>query len=158
MEKVEITYIDIQEDKEQEEIIKKVLERCFQIEGMEKSNLVVTITLTTPEQIQKINKEYRKIDKPTDVLSFPMFEKTEIESAIQETKTREDVLGDIIISVEQVKRQAEEYGHTYVRELSYMIVHGFYHLMGYDHMKEEEKVQMRKKEEAVLESLDIGRE
>ena len=69
----------------------------------------------------------------------------------------EDVLGDIIISIEKVKEQAEEYGHSFERELSYMVVHGFYHLMGYDHMEEEDKKEMRKKEENILGKLDIKR-
>ena len=70
----------------------------------------------------------------------------------------QDVLGDIIISVKKVEEQAEEYGHSIERELAYMIVHGFYHLMGYDHMNDEDKKAMREKEEKVLKSLDIVRE
>ena len=69
----------------------------------------------------------------------------------------EDILGDIIISVEQVKKQADEYGHSFERELAYMVVHGFYHLMGYDHIKEEDKLVMRQKEENVLNVLEITR-
>ena len=70
----------------------------------------------------------------------------------------EDVLGDIVISIEKVKGQAEEYGHSFERELSYMIVHGFYHLMGYDHIKEEDKIVMRPKEENILNKLGIRRD
>ena len=70
----------------------------------------------------------------------------------------EDVLGDIIISIEKVKEQAIEYGHSFERELSYMIVHGFYHLMGYDHIKEEDKKEMRPKEEKILNELKITRD
>ena len=70
----------------------------------------------------------------------------------------EETLGDIVVSIERVKEQAEEYGHSFERELAYMIVHGFYHLMGEDHMVEEEKEQMRKKEENVLGKLNIVRE
>ena len=70
----------------------------------------------------------------------------------------EDILGDIVISVEKVKEQAIEYGHSFERELSYMLVHGFYHLMGYDHIKEEDKKIMRPKEEKILETLKISRE
>ena len=69
----------------------------------------------------------------------------------------EDVLGDVIISIDKVKEQAEEYGHSFERELSYMLVHGFYHLMGYDHMNEQEKKEMREKEEKVLNLLNIKR-
>ena len=66
--------------------------------------------------------------------------------------------GDIVISVDRVKTQAEEYGHSFERELSYMVVHGFYHLMGYDHIKEEDKIKMRQKEEQILHKLNITRE
>ena len=155
----EIVYKDIQEDKKYETIIKKVLEQCFKEENIQDSKLYITITLTTPQHIQEINKEYRNIDKDTDVLSFPMFEKDELELKIKNKEyIHEDVLGDIIISVQKVKEQAEEYGHSFERELSYMIVHGFYHLMGYDHIEEEDKKIMRPKEEKILNELKITRE
>lgn len=155
----QIEYLDTEKNKNYEEIIKKVVKKCFEIEKMENSKLYISITLTTPKNIQKINKEYRKIDKSTDVLSFPMFEKEEIDEKIQNQNFEyEDILGDIIISVEQVKIQAEEYGHSFERELAYMVVHGFYHLMGYDHMIEEDKIVMRQKEENVLKALEITRD
>ena len=155
----EIIYNDIEENKKYDEIVKKVLEKCFKEEGLEKSNLLITVTLTTPEDIRKINKEYRNIDKATDVLSFPMFEKNEIEQMVKKQEfEHEDVLGDLVISVEKVKEQAEEYGHSFERELSYMLVHGFYHLMGYDHIKEEDKKEMRPKEEKILDDLKISRD
>jgi len=155
----QLEYLEIEANKDYEEIIKKVVKKCFEIEHLESSKLYISITLTTPDNIQKINKEHRNIDKPTDVLSFPMFEKEEIDSKIEKQKFEyEDILGDIIISVEQVKEQALEYGHSFERELAYMIVHGFYHLMGYDHMIEEDKQVMRKKEENILSLLDITRE
>ena len=154
----EIEYLDIEQNEEYELIVKKVLEKCFQEEQLDKTKLVVEITLTTPEHIREINKEYRNIDKSTDVLSFPMFEKEDLEKGIKNNKFQEeDVLGDIVISIQRVKEQAEEYGHSFERELSYMIVHGFYHLMGYDHIKEEDKIQMRKKEKTVLKILNILR-
>ena len=154
----QIEYLDIEESKKQEEIIEKVLKKCFEIEKLENSKLYISITLTTPSNIQKINKEYRKIDKATDVLSFPMFEKNEIDEKIEKQDFEyEDILGDIIISIEQVKIQAEEYGHSFERELAYMLVHGFYHLMGYDHIEEEDKVIMRQREENILNMLEITR-
>lgn len=155
----EIIYQDIEEKKEYEAIVKKVLTQCFKEEGLENSKLYITITLTTPENIQKINKEYRNIDKATDVLSFPMFEKDELDEKIQRKAfEHEDILGDIIISIEKVEEQAKEYEHSFERELSYMLVHGFYHLMGYDHIKEEDKLMMRPKEEKILTDLKINRE
>ena len=147
----EIIYQDIEEKKEYEEIIKKVISKCFKEENLENSKLSVTITLTNPKHIRQINKTYRNIDKATDVLSFPMFEKDELEQKIDKNNfIHEDILGDIIISIEKVEEQAKEYGHSFERELSYMIVHGFYHLMGYDHIQEEDKKVMRQKEDVVL--------
>ena len=155
----EIIYEDIEEKKEYEEAISKVLEQCFKEEKIENSKLYITITLTTPENIRKVNKEFRNIDKETDVLSFPMFEKEELDNMIKNKKFEyEDVLGDIIISIDRVERQAEEYGHSFERELSYMVVHGFYHLMGYDHIQEQDKVIMRKKVDKILEDLKISRD
>lgn len=155
----EIIYQDIEENKEYETTIKKVVEKCFEEEGISDSKLCLTVTLTNPENIRKINKEYRKIDKETDVLSFPMFEKQELDEMIAKKQfEHEDVLGDIIISIARVEEQAKEYGHSFERELSYMVVHGFYHVMGYDHIKEEDKVKMRPKEEKILNDLKILRE
>ena len=154
----EITYLNLEENKEYEKTVKKVLNKCFEEEGLLDSKLIITITFTTPEDIRKINRKYRKIDKATDVLSFPMFEKDELDEKIKSGDfPYEDVLGDVIISIEKVREQAEEYGHSFERELSYMLVHGFYHLMGYDHIEEEDKKVMRPKEEKILSELKIVR-
>ena len=119
----------------------------------------VNITFTDEERIRDINREYRSIDRPTDVLSFPMFEKEELVDFIgAEELEYEDILGDMVISIEQVEKQAKEYNHSFKRELSYMVVHSFYHLLGYDHMIDSDKKQMREKEEYVLEKLKIARE
>ena len=155
----EIIYEDIEEQKEYEKVISKVLEECFKEEKLTDSKLYITITLTTPENIRKINKKYRNIDKETDVLSFPMFQKDELDEKIKNKDFfYEDVLGDIVISIDKVERQAKEYGHSFERELSYMVVHGFYHLMGYDHIEEKDKVVMRKKEDKILDMLKISRD
>ena len=154
----EIIYNKIEEKEEYQKTIKKVLEKCFEEEKIIDSKLMITITLTNAENIKKINKEYRNIDKATDVLSFPMFERDELENKIENRLfEHEDVLGDIIISIPKVEEQANEYGHSFERELSYMVVHGFYHLMGYDHIKEEDKKEMRPKEEKILNQLNILR-
>lgn len=154
----EIIFKDIKEEKEHQKTIQEVVEKCFQEEKLEDSKLLITITLTDAENIRSINKKYRNIDKATDVLSFPMFEKDELKEKIKNRSFEyEDVLGDVIISIPKVKEQAKEYGHSFERELSYMIVHGFYHLMGYDHIKEEDKKKMRPKEEKILNSLNIYR-
>lgn len=154
----EITYLNLEENNEYEKTVKKVLDKCFEEEGLSDSKLIITVTFTIPEEIRKINKEYRNIDRATDVLSFPMFEKEELDEMIKNKDfMHEDVLGDIIISIEKVKEQAEEYGHSFERELSYMLVHGFYHLMGYDHIEENDKIEMRVKEENILNKLSITR-
>ena len=154
-----IEYLDIEKKDEYENIIKTALEKCFEIENLPYEKLLVSITLTNPENIKELNKKFRNIDKATDVLSFPMFEKEEIEKIKENPKLEyEDILGDMVISIEQVRLQAKEYGHSFERELSYMVVHSFYHLMGYDHMVENDKKQMRGKEETVLENLKITRE
>ena len=154
----EVIYKDIDKNKEYEQTIEKVLNKCFEEEKLENSKLYITITLTNPENIRKINKQYRNIDRATDVLSFPMFEKEELEEKIKNNDfEHQEVLGDLIISIEKVKEQAEEYGHSFERELAYMLVHGFYHLMGYDHIQEEDKKIMRPKEEKILNDLKILR-
>ena len=154
----QLEYLDLEENSKYEEIIKKVVQQCFKEENMEDSKLYISITLTTPEHIHEINKQYRNVDRATDVLSFPMFEKEEIDNKIAKHDfEHEDVLGDIVISIEQVEKQAKEYVHSFEREFAYMLVHGFYHLMGYDHMEEEDKKEMRQKEETILNSLHITR-
>lgn len=167
-ENCEIIYKGIDTNDEYEKTIKKVVDKCFEVENLQNTNLYMSITLTNPEEIKTINKQYRKINKATDVLSFPMFEKEELDTMVQDSAKKDqvddtenqvrDILGDIVISIQKVQEQAKEYGHSFERELSYMVVHGFYHLMGYDHMVEDDKKQMRKKEENILEKLNISRD
>ena len=154
MDILELNYLDIDENDSYKEIIKKVLKKCFEIEKLENKNLYVNVVLTNAKNIKSINKEHRGIDKETDVLSLPMFEKNEVANL---DNTNEDILGDMVISIERVEEQAKEYGHSFERELSYMVVHSFYHLLGYDHMTEEDKKEMREKEENVLGILGIRR-
>lgn len=160
----EIIYKNLEKNAKYEDTIKEVINECFKTERLDKTNLYISITLTEPNEIERINKQYRNIDRPTDVLSFPMFEKEELDRFIEENLKNSDVniqgdiLGDVVISIPKVYEQAEEYGHSFERELAYMVVHGFYHLMGYDHMEEVDKNIMRKKEEAVLSKLGIKRE
>jgi probable rRNA maturation factor len=116
----------------------------------------VSVTFVTNHEIQEINRDYRNLDKPTDVISFALEESTEGEIEI----VGEDlpvVLGDIIISVERAKEQAEDYNHSFERELGFLAVHGFLHILGYDHMtKEDEKVMFGKQEE-ILGEYNLGR-
>lgn len=158
MEKIsEIEFRDVEENKEYENIINIVLEECFKTENLTDLNVYMSIILTIPEEIRRINKEFRNIDKETDVLSFPMFEKEELQNISEYIGEIPEVLGDIVVSIERVKQQADEYGHSFERELAYMIVHGFYHIMGEDHIEEDDKVKMRAKEENILNKLNIKR-
>ena len=111
------------------------------------------VVLTTDEEIHLLNRDYRGKDRPTDVLSFAWSESEE------SFPGEEEMLGQIIISMDTAKRQAEEYGHSLVRELAFLGVHGFLHLMGYDHEKgAEEERQMKARQEEILEVLKISRE
>ena len=154
---IEVDYDGIDKMPEEEKLIKKVVKTVLKEEKILK-DLEVYVTLTNNEQIHKVNLEQRKVDRPTDVLSFPMFERDEIPYLKEESDGERDILGDIIVSIEKVREQAEEYGHSFERELAYLVTHGMLHLLGYDHMIEEEKEQMRKREEEILEILNITRE
>ena len=109
----------------------------------------VDLLFVDNEAIREMNKEYRDKDSATDVLSFPMYEADE---AIDDEE--EILFGDIVISLERAQEQAMEYGHSLKREVMYLLVHGLLHLAGYDHMSEEDKKQMREKEEKLL--AEIG--
>lgn len=125
----------------------------------------VNLILTDNEEIHKINKEYREIDRPTDVLSFPMIEyETPSDFSIVEEsmeyfnpETGELILGDIIISLDKVLEQAESYHHSVMREFAFLIVHSMLHLCGYDHMETEEASVMESKQREILTKLNIFR-
>lgn len=152
---ISVEFDEIEENQLYIDVANKVFQKCFEIENLLDKNLYINIVFTSPNKIHEINKKYRDVDRETDVLSFPMFEKEELKNYV--AKPWKDILGDIIISIEQVKKQAEEYGHSFERELAYMMVHGFYHLMGEDHIEENDKKIMREKEENVLNELNITR-
>lgn len=126
----------------------------------------VNLTLTDNEGIHEINKMYREIDRPTDVLSFPMlsYEEAGDFSKLEDDyddnfnpDTGEIMLGDIVISVDKVKEQAESYGHSEKREYAFLIVHSMLHLFGYDHMTPEEATVMEQKQNIILEKMNILR-
>lgn len=121
----------------------------FGEEEYDKNDFYLSLLITTNEIIQKINKEYRGKDMPTDVISFA-YNETENIGPI-------NVIGDIIISIDRVKEQAKEYNHSEEREFYYVLCHGMLHLLGYDHMTENEKGIMRKKEEEILEKFKYKR-
>ena len=125
----------------------------------------VELLLTNNAEIQRINNEFRGIDRPTDVLSFPMIPfETPADYSIVEDKdeffdldTDELILGDVMISVEKVYAQAEEYGHSVEREFSFLFAHSMLHLLGYDHMEDEERLVMEEKQRNILDNLGITR-
>ena len=162
VENAEIIFDGVEENENYILLIKKVVNKCFEEEKINSKKIYISITLTTSENIRIINKMYRNIDSSTDVLSFPMFSKEEIKNnresiLVQEEENEQDILGDIVISIPQVYEQAQDFGHSFERELSYMVVHGFYHLMGYDHIEDKDKKEMREREENVLSKLNINR-
>lgn len=116
----------------------------------------VDITIVDDEEIHRLNREYRNVDRPTDVLSFALDEGDEEPELIGAPE--EHLLGDIIISAETAERQGEEFGHGLTREMVYLAVHGLLHLLGYDHMVEEDKVIMRAKEEEALREIELSEE
>jgi probable rRNA maturation factor len=126
--------------------------------------LCVEVIFVDGEEIQRLNREMRNIDKVTDVLSFPTLDGIKGQALYGDDYPYEIdeegnlVIGSIAICCDRAKEQAEEYGHSYKRELHYLLVHGIMHCLGYDHMTEEEKAEMREKEEYILSKLGITRE
>ncbi|EJW17368.1 rRNA maturation RNase YbeY [Paenibacillus alvei] len=144
------------------ELLKRILQEAAAMEGIQEGE--VALTFVDNEQIHELNREYRGIDRPTDVLSFALNESVEEELDIlyeiedeQELDEMNDLLGDIIISTERAKEQAEEYGHSLEREIGFLFVHGFLHLLGYDHQDEPSERVMMDKQEAVLEKVGLSR-
>ena len=140
-------------DEKLSDTVKEAVEKVGQLYALD--NAEVSITLTNNEHIHEINREYRKVDRPTDVISFALNEGDEpnIEGEIPV-----NMLGDIIISVEKAIEQAGDYGHSVRREIEFLTVHGMIHLLGYDHIEEEDKKKMRPKEEKILNELKITRD
>ncbi len=142
--------------------LKQLLQLAGEAEGLTDGE--VMLSFVNDEAIHQLNKEYRNIDRPTDVLSFAMQEESDEElDIIYEVENEDDilpfegVLGDIIISTERAKSQSEEYGHSLEREIGFLFVHGFLHLIGYDHQDEASEAVMTEKQEAVLRLAGLNR-
>lgn len=160
--------IDYETDREigieYEELAKKVVQKVLDMEGCP-YDAQVNMVLTDNEEIQRVNTEFREIPAPTDVLSFPMipFETPADYAIVEEDQsyfdldTDELLLGDIMISVDKVFAQAEEYGHSVTREFCFLVAHSMLHLLGYDHMTPEEAVVMENKQRTALDELGITR-
>ena len=125
---------------------------CLEKEGIPEENCEFSVSFVDREEIKELNSTYRGVDKVTDVLSFPQFED------FNELSENQIIcLGDIVICEDRAKEQAEEFGHSYEREIIYLFTHSVLHLLGYDHMDEEEKAEMREREEEVMTELKLKR-
>ncbi len=123
----------------------------FALKYLKLENVMFNIIIINNEEIHKINKEYRGVDRPTDVISFAL----EDDDTFVKTDVR--VLGDIYISIDKAKEQAESFGHSLKRELSFLTIHGILHLLGYDHMEEEDEKEMFSLQELILNEYGIKR-
>ena len=133
--------------------VRAAAEKVGELYGLADAEL--SVTLTDNAHIHAMNREYRHIDRPTDVLSFAL---NESEEPAVTGGPAVNVLGDIIISVERANEQAAEYGHSLRREIAFLTVHGLLHLLGYDHMEEADRLEMEKEQKYVMEQLGIPRE
>lgn len=134
------------------EEMQKAAELSLEIEDVDHERATVSVTFVSNEEIQELNRDYRGIDRVTDVLSFPLYE-----SKLEFPEEGEICLGDVVICLEQAYLQADEFGHSVERELIYLFVHSLFHLMGYDHLVDDEKEEMRIQEEKVMQRLELER-
>lgn len=125
---------------------------CLELEGIDQERTEISVTFVEAEEIRELNRDYRDNDKVTDVLSFPQFDDLNDIPDFGEI-----CLGDVVICKERAEEQAEEFGHSFEREIIYLFTHSILHLLGYDHMEEEEKREMRACEEEVMTHLGIER-
>lgn len=137
------------------DMMRDLIESAAKVEGVE-DGAELSITFVDNERIREINREYRGKDQPTDVISFALEDMGEGETEIVGADMPR-MLGDMIISIPRTKEQAEEYGHSFERELGFLTVHGFLHLLGYDHMTEEEEKVMFGKQTKILDDFGLGR-
>ena len=150
MENVEI-FNETDEQIKDLEILKPLLEYARKVENLEDTELEFSVIIVDNKRIHEINKEYRNIDRPTDVISFALEDNEEIKF------DHYRVLGDIYISIDKVREQAEIYGHSEKRELAFLTIHGFLHLLGYDHMEPDDEKIMFAKQEEILDGFGIKR-
>lgn len=151
--------ITIDKTVELDESLEREIERAVETIGelYDAENCEVSIILTDDARIRELNREYRGIDRPTDVLSFALHESDEPE-IIFDGEDQIDALGDIIVSVERARAQALEYGHSFRREIIFLIVHGMLHLLGYDHIEEADRLEMEAEQKFIMNELEIGRD
>lgn len=154
-----VDYIKEKCDRNIEDDVEVIVQTALDEKSIDVENVSISISAVDKETIHKINREYRNVDRPTDVLSFPIFEREEINNMAtleSSKKVKEMELGDIIICIDVLQEHAEEYQTGILREMLYMITHGVCHLLGYDHEIEEEKRDMRALEEKILNKIGVG--
>jgi len=143
-----------------EELLQKMTEAAeYAVESenmhnLDKKRCEISVTFVDLDEIHELNKQYRGVDKPTDVLSFPQFD--DLEEEIPEAC--EICLGDVVICEQKAREQAEEFGHSFERELVYLFTHSVLHLLGYDHMEDDEKKAMREREEEIMKQIGLMRQ
>lgn len=130
-----------------EDIMKKIASLALEKEGLD-DNYEVGLTYVSKEEIRDLNRDYRDIDKVTDVLSFPL---------IEDFSSDETLLGDVVISYEVAQEQAKEYGHSLEREIMFLFTHSILHLLGYDHIEDDERLIMEQRQREILDELKIMR-
>lgn len=161
-----------QKDTKLMETLDQAARICLKYEDINSELIEISISFVSMDEIHQLNNMYRQVDSPTDVLSFPMFENIEeIREAVDMPDAASDgvaeligvedgeevLLGDVVICLEKAYQQAKEYGHSREREIIYLFVHSILHLLGYDHMNEQDKAEMRRHEEIVMDALDLKR-
>lgn len=147
-------YTDQSLTEKQEKVMKNAVETALKAEGFD-LDCEISVVITDNSGIHEINREHRNIDAPTDVLSFPQYEFTS-PGVFAEELFSPVMLGDIVISKERLITQAEEIGHSFEDELSYLTVHSVLHLLGYDHMEEQDKKIMREHEKRIVKEINDG--
>ena len=137
------------------ETLKRAAKLCLKEEGIPDERIEISLSFVSMEEIHELNNMYRQVDRPTDVLSFPMIE--DFNEIDWEEEEEEILLGDVVICLDKVRQQAKEYGHSEKREIVYLFVHSVLHLLGYDHMEPDEAAVMEAKQAKALEDLGITR-
>lgn len=141
------------------ETMKKAAERAVELEGLPSDSCQLSVTFVEPDEIHELNRDYRGVDRVTDVLSFPQFGPDELAWYTENPEEAPDelMIGDVVICKEKAEEQAREFGHGLERELVYLFTHSVLHLLGYDHEDDDEKAAMRAREEEIMDWLGIPR-
>ena len=148
---------DIRPDEETESLMQAAAVAALSGEGIDPENASISVSFVDAVEIRALNRQYRGIDKKTDVLSFPAYEAGQIPTEEELTEGEELALGDVVICEEVCEAQAKEFGHSIQREIIYLFTHSVLHLLGYDHENKEDKADMRAREEEVMSLLGLER-